>query len=417
MDGETPSSLLISSEVSDEANRDALKLSPVPDNDVDVTPTIKNHKKTVRFNNEIETIQDEKNITEDSEQMLDNTIIGTNRDLGPTGYATMALDYAPSLFCGGEESMALFETPETKKCEVEDAVAGDVPSTSMEDPTRLSPLFPMSSFANNNASVDEPASEAAVIASLDVTIPYMPPLSNGTSATSNKCMRESFDKPSESLDERIDDGVSSTIDSSQIPQSITQDSTDVVSASSSPSIFQEAIECLAESNLIYLLADLRWLSATGRIFTKYEAINIDSDFVAKDSAASLTASPSATWPVGARKGISPAQTMAVLLVELRKEFNEMIREKNDNKNKVKNPEEENALPTNEKTLFSSMVDPSGRKESTRKLHVSMKAYSDMIGRDLNKKAPEIKVESLLKESLPKNNGKVESLVEESLPKK
>ena len=111
MDGETPSSLLIPSQVSDEASRVALKLSPVPDNDIDVTPTIKNHKKTVRFNNEIETIQDEtNNITDDSEQMLDNTIISTNLEVDPSGYSTMALEYScPSTT--KEESMALLETP------------------------------------------------------------------------------------------------------------------------------------------------------------------------------------------------------------------------------------------------------------------------------------------------------------------
>jgi hypothetical protein len=102
------------------------------------------------------------------------------------------------------------------------------------------------------------------------------------------------------------------------------------------SLLQEAIECLAESNLIYLLADLRLLSATGRIYTSYETINIDSDLIPKESMATLTASPSSrmfsSGPKTVRttmKGISPGHIIAVLLIELRKEFDFASRNYNE----------------------------------------------------------------------------------------
>ena len=46
----------------------------------------------------------------------------------------------------------------------------------------------------------------------------------------------------------------------------------------------EAQECLAQSLLMFLYADLRLLSATGRINTKFETLCIDSDRVPRTSA-------------------------------------------------------------------------------------------------------------------------------------
>lgn len=150
-------------------------------------------------------------------------------------------------------------------------------------------------------------------------------------------------------------------------------------------LFQEAIECLAESNLIYLLADLRLLSATGRIYTPYETINIDSDFVPKESVATITASPSSPLFSETRtarmKGISPAHIIAVLLIELRREL-DFISTSNDKK-MVKSD-----------SLFSILMDPVGHKEFTKYMKSSMLWYSDMIKRDLLQKVPQIKSEVL-----------------------
>jgi hypothetical protein len=155
----------------------------------------------------------------------------------------------------------------------------------------------------------------------------------------------------------------------------------------SKSLLQEAIECLAESNLIYLLADLRLLSATGRIYTPYETINIDSDFIPKESVATLTASPSSRmFSSGPRtdrtamKGISPAHIIAVMLIELRKEFN--FASRNYNKS------------TRGDSVFSAFTDSVGHNMHRKHMISSMLWYSDMITKDLLPKVPKIRSKAL-----------------------
>lgn len=73
--------------------------------------------------------------------------------------------------------------------------------------------------------------------------------------------------------------------------------------------------CLAQSMLIFMLADLRLLSATGRISTKYETLSVDSDRVVKGSAAEIAG----LLPLPRQTGwssISPAHTMTVLFIEI-----------------------------------------------------------------------------------------------------
>ena len=83
------------------------------------------------------------------------------------------------------------------------------------------------------------------------------------------------------------------------------------------SLLDEIENCLAQSMLIFMLADLRLLSATGRISTKYETISIDSDRVTKTSAADITGL-SETTDLGSRS-ISPAHIMTVLFIEIMNE--------------------------------------------------------------------------------------------------
>jgi hypothetical protein len=75
--------------------------------------------------------------------------------------------------------------------------------------------------------------------------------------------------------------------------------------------------CLAQSMLIFMLADLRLLSATGRISTKYETLSIDSDRVVKGSADEIAG----LLPLPLRTGwsISPAHIMTVLFIEIMNE--------------------------------------------------------------------------------------------------
>lgn len=172
------------------------------------------------------------------------------------------------------------------------------------------------------------------------------------------------------------------------------DSSELTSASlSPPSLLQEAVECLAQSNLIFLLANLRLLSATGRLYTKFEAVNIDSDFVRKYSALHLTgAVAEAHW-----RGISPAQTMAVLLINLRKEII------NSRKGRVDHCSPsglgasiaEDSLHHKEDSLLSTMIDPQGRKETANNMDKALNVSIAMLGRDLKINGPEISGEDLI----------------------
>ena len=169
-----------------------------------------------------------------------------------------------------------------------------------------------------------------------------------------------------------------------------------------PSLLQEALECLAQSNLIFLLANLRLLSATGRLFTKFETISIDSDFVGKYCAANLTGEVSESDIPRAWRGISPAQTMAVLLIELRKE---LISKRQNGQDNILSPtpsastlfsdKAEVTLHSEEDSLFSTMVDPTGRKATTNDMDKALGASIAMIGRDLELRKPDISRLSLL----------------------
>jgi len=84
-------------------------------------------------------------------------------------------------------------------------------------------------------------------------------------------------------------------------------------------IMDQIENCLAQSLLIFMLADLRLLSATGRISTKYETLSIDSDRVTKTSANEITclSDPRTNHRVGS--SISPAHIMTVLFIEIMNE--------------------------------------------------------------------------------------------------
>jgi hypothetical protein len=195
-------------------------------------------------------------------------------------------------------------------------------------------------------------------------------------------------------------------------------------------LLEEAEECLAQSNLIFLLADLRLLSATGRIHTSYDTIAIDSDSVTRTEAATLAqsiqkANSVSNLPRPECHGIFPAQIMAVLLIELRKEVLALkIRQKQeqqemettidgkqsegvmslDNMDAVaqmgkrgrnqlfkKQQKARTLLVKTEQdlSLISTWSDPRGRKQYEVDMHFALKAYSDMIGQDLASEAPAI----------------------------
>ena len=71
---------------------------------------------------------------------------------------------------------------------------------------------------------------------------------------------------------------------------------------------------LAQSRLIFRVTDLRLLSSTGRINTKYDALCLDSDRFLRttaDGMACVVESETST-------GITPSYIMAILLLEMHK---------------------------------------------------------------------------------------------------
>jgi predicted lipase len=219
-----------------------------------------------------------------------------------------------------------------------------------------------------------------------------------------------------------------------------------------PTLLEEAEECLAQSNLIFLLADLRLLSATGRIHTSFDTFAIDSDRVTRtDSgmlAQQLQKSLLAGAPAPECHGIFPAQIMAVLLIELRKEVQSgrarsaerrvslqdstsdtiptsgASEAKEGEKSWMRQQQQQGqkkermgggfydrrgavtlqqrlvesqqkaaaqaaAMSSSSSSLFSLWTDPRGRKRYEVDMHSQFKFYSDMIGKDLSHTRPEI----------------------------
>jgi len=142
-------------------------------------------------------------------------------------------------------------------------------------------------------------------------------------------------------------------------------------------VFEEAEDCLAQSLLIFLYADLRLLSATGRISTKYETLYIASDEAQRTSSAHMAGiSPDYASLIDderTSKGISPAQIMAVLMIELRREVLAW--------RKTRHFEEGTSI-------MSTLFDKNDRKKIEDDMHGSLRCYNLMVGEDLRYDIPE-----------------------------
>lgn len=84
-------------------------------------------------------------------------------------------------------------------------------------------------------------------------------------------------------------------------------------------LLDEIREVLAQSYLCFLLADLRHMSGTGQVKTKYEHLAIDSD-VCRRHTADQIAGLSDDCVIGQQPGLSPAVIMAMLILEIRDTF-------------------------------------------------------------------------------------------------
>lgn len=135
------------------------------------------------------------------------------------------------------------------------------------------------------------------------------------------------------------------------------------------SLLQLADSCLAQSFLTFLVADLRLLSATGRISTRYEHLAIDSDHVAKASARHFCGYST----IPETSGLCPAQIMAVLLLEISKEV-ELSKDESS---------------TTENRLLTKIETRQAGKAQVE-MHTLLKGYADMITQDLAGDGPKVK---------------------------
>ena len=146
---------------------------------------------------------------------------------------------------------------------------------------------------------------------------------------------------------------------------------------SNATIFEEAEDCLAQSLLIFLYADLRLLSSTGRISTKFETLCIASDQAERTTAEHMAGISgdyaSLVDDENTSEGISPAQIMAVLMIELRKEVLAW--------RKTRRFEEETSI-------MSTIYDKSDRKKVEDDMHAGLRCYNLMVGEDLRYDIPE-----------------------------
>mmetsp|Transcript_1989 Transcript_1989/g.2939 ORF Transcript_1989/g.2939 Transcript_1989/m.2939 type:complete len:902 (-) Transcript_1989:66-2771(-) len=184
------------------------------------------------------------------------------------------------------------------------------------------------------------------------------------------------------------------------------------SPTSATTIVDEARECLAQSNLMFLYADLRLLSATGRINTKFETLCIDSDRVPRTTASQMAQLPgeissrlnSSNHPDGQPycEGVSPAQIMAILMVELdkevrayRKRAKAQLRKENErgiiasvvggaaaDVNEDNGTDSDSDDADDDAGVLNTVTDPKRRKDVETQMHQMVRAHNDMLYKDM-----------------------------------
>ena len=158
-----------------------------------------------------------------------------------------------------------------------------------------------------------------------------------------------------------------------------------------PTLLEEMLEAMSLSMLVFLLADVRLMSQTGRISLPFEWIAVDSDYLPRYSKARLAGLDSSfeVPPECQNEGLSTAQIMACLLLELEKSV-KSTREAKERAKKVSDATQRSAidlgLKHDEFTHFEP--DPTAPPEKEN-MHSLLRVYAEMIGRDLNALVPHI----------------------------
>lgn len=128
-------------------------------------------------------------------------------------------------------------------------------------------------------------------------------------------------------------------------------------ACNSLSLLELAERSMAQSLLVFLLADLRILSATGRIQTKYEHVALDSDH----SHRSALEFAGATLPRYKSRGVTPAHVVALLILEIQYHVNTNHRDQTDevwNKAFIKSAEDMPSLLRSYQEMVASDLNTS-----------------------------------------------------------
>ena len=168
-------------------------------------------------------------------------------------------------------------------------------------------------------------------------------------------------------------------------------------------IIDEAQECLAQSLMMFLFADLRMLSATGRINTKFETLCVDSDVAPRCTSSEIAQCSPPDLPRHC-EGISPSQIMAILIVELRQEVlaqrkraKVLLRKRQEERGWVPilSAEEDDDNKSDDEDdddagVLNKLTDRKRRKDFESEIHQQIRLYNDMLASDL-KGLPEVKL--------------------------
>jgi hypothetical protein len=137
-------------------------------------------------------------------------------------------------------------------------------------------------------------------------------------------------------------------------------------------------KCLAQSNLIFLVADLRLLSATGRINTNFDALCLDSDCTPRMTSEAMAGFGDTEM----RKGITPRHVMAIVLLEMHQSWTTV----EDKLGAAEDEDEDEGLIRN---LQLGKQDRFLARKADGGLHCLMRGYVDSLRRDLVKDIPKI----------------------------
>ena len=163
-------------------------------------------------------------------------------------------------------------------------------------------------------------------------------------------------------------------------------------------LLDEIREVMAHSQMLFLLTDLRHMSATGRIGTKYENLAIDSDLCKRDSAKRIAClsdnvNDDEIKQIGFTKGLSPAVIMAITILEIRDTAVKNAEEKNRSRKKgdKKKYKYATSVDIDDDDQFVAYENNKEKKKMTEKSMTSlMRCYARIISEDLVTEIPNVR---------------------------